>query len=211
MSDPNPTRATSIDPRAGALVAAWAVRYSAGRATGAWANALAMVSLVEASLTPAERARVVAEAERAHAIALTNASGLFHNAGEAEDWRDLIERLSARSDEGASDPVPSHGGRTIALAAISAMRIASGSGFAATPEPGAAGAVAEAIASMADEFSPSDRVLLLRDLKERAEEIVRIPEDGPLDPAWSELYLTVSAMALDEDYARVNRLPQTIS
>ncbi|WP_217925016.1 hypothetical protein [Miltoncostaea oceani] len=201
-----PQRASEIPGWAAAAISPLAVHYSAGRATGAHECAISFARSALPLMGSADRARLLDQVRRAHEISGRFAPGdLFHNAGERAGWAELITAIeTVPHSDGSREPLRSHGGRTIALAAISAMRTALGR--SAEHPPAEVSALAGAIAAAAPEFSPSDRVLLLRDLSEEVALRLRGPGTPPLGPEWAELYATVRAMELDEDYLRFNRL-----
>lgn len=199
----------TVNPRAAALLVRWALRYAAGRYTGVYTYPMAVAEMLGARLTPAERAAIIAESEAGLAIAEGRIGEPLSVSDEPDDWRRFIERMNVLEGEGTDDPLATHGGRALALTANGAVRRVSGYDIGPGEEAEVI-AVAEAVAQVAHEFSDSDRVLLMRDLKERASEIGRDSGGPGFHPAWSELYRTISQMPLDEDCARWNSLPESI-
>lgn len=204
------TQARTVDPRAAALLARWAIRYAAGRATGAFQEALTLSYRVAPHATAAERDALIAEAERAAEIAyrLESERSTWANTGEGRSWTALIDRLRAIDGDGDDELVDVGLGRALALCANSAVRrltgfdLSSGDGTREDDE-----AVAAACAATAPQFSPSDRVLMMRDLYERHSAMLA---DGGLPRPWCELYATLAGMELDQSYLRHSRVPVSL-
>jgi hypothetical protein len=209
-----PARISTIDAHCGAVIARWAIRYSAGRATGVYEEAIALCHMLAAHLTADERDLIVEEARSALGIVQAiHAKGdrLLVNSDEPRRWQELIDELTGLDGDGDDEPVDVGVGRTLALCAVNAMRHVSGYAMSADQfDAEIVTEVARAIAAAAAQFSPSDRVLLMRDLRERDVEMFRADRSNGIAPAWGGLYLTVAAMELDEDYARLNHLPPSL-
>lgn len=206
---------SSVDPRSGAVIARWAIRYSAGRSTGVHDDAIALTHMLAGHLRAQERDVIVDEARNALAAAQRNrdsGSRRWVNGDEPGRWQELIDVLTELDGGGDDKPVDVGLGRTLALCAVSAMRRVSGYSWSADePDPATVQQVAEAIAAAAPQFRPSDRVLLMRDLREYELGLQRADPAAGCSPAWQKLYLTVGDMELDDDYARLNHLPTRLS
>lgn len=204
----SPPAATMVAPRACAVLVRWALRYSAGRLTGVYSYPMAIADLAGERLTSAERAAILKEAKAALAAAVYREGDVWNDHGEPEAWRRFVARIDALDGEGSDEPIQTHGGRSLALTASGAVRCLTGYGAGAGDDE--IEAVAAAIAQVAQEFSDSDRVLIMRDLNDHAS-AARADAGAPdVNPVWAELYGTLAQMPLDEDYARRNRLPESI-
>jgi hypothetical protein len=211
-----------IDPRAAALLVLWAIRYSAPRLlTGASSWPQVAASVLAPYLTQDERAAICITAITARSLAQAAADdpeqgppglGLQEALDRVASWQALVDRLQELGGDGKDGPVLEWWGhRTLALTALSAVRRLSDGvalGNLSQDEREAVASVADACAACAGEYSPSDRVLIMRDLAYAAEAAARM--DEPFPQEWAGLYARLAAMPLDEEYRAMNRLPAVI-
>lgn len=179
-----------------------AVRYSTGRPTGAYEHPLALAWALRRSLTPADRPVLIAGARDARSAALSARLNRSSNSnrGEAEDWSMLISALG--TDDGAGDDeLVELLGRDLALTAVWAVREL----LNAPPGAPEAERVAAACEHLAIQFSPADRVLLMRQIAEHSHMITEA-----IAPEWERLYQRLSEMPLDEAITSRSRLPRTL-
>jgi hypothetical protein len=206
-----------VSPRALATLLRFAVRYAAGRFTGAYSYPAALASSVASSLTAGEREALIAEVERALAITVEQNdanSAALRNDGQEASWRSLLEALRNQSGEGSEAAVDS--------AAFSARRLDLTAGWAIRRALGQDGArdlsdeekqqVVHAVRAVATYLTPGDRALMLRDLRDQFHgPFARddaADEDAP-EP-WRSLYTELRGMEVDEHTADFYRLPATI-
>lgn len=210
-------RATEVSPRPAALLVPAALRYAAGRATGVSDYPVSLAYALAARLTPHERRRIIEAAIGAAMASAANRNNpSMFVSGESERLTELVDTLESLDGPGSDEPLQAGSGRTLALVANSALRFTSSPWSAEVgDEPAEHPALCLAVLQLAPEFRASDRVLVLRDLAEAAEDWRRSTRDG--EPArtipdpFVELYAELLKLPLDDDYARMNRLPASIA
>lgn len=208
-------RLEAVSPRPAAFLVPWALRYGAGRATGASDYPISLAHALGERLTPGERERIIEAAVGAQVAAAANRGDpAFHVPGELERLERLVEFLERLPGAGTDEPLRSGGGRTIALVANGALRITSEPWHHGAPGSEEYPALCLAVGQLAPEFRASDRVMLLRDLAgaARSWESAGPAEGRPsrIPPCFCGLYDQIMQLPLDEDYARHNRLPGAI-
>jgi len=221
MASVTPAAYVPIDPRAAASLVLWGIRYASPRLlTGAATYPQRAASVLAPYLANDERQAISDAANEGLSLAQRAIDPDLGPPGlscqeaidRAESWQSLIAKLDASNGDVHEGPVLEWwGDRTLALTSLSAVRFLSDRALfdkLSSKEKGAVASVSAACGACADEYSPSDRVLIMRDLASAAEASARVGEDFQRE--WCDLYAHLASMPLDEEYRLLNHLPDSI-